>query len=357
MRPPAIVVDVGFVNGLSAIRSLGRAGVRVFAVDHRSSALGLRSRFATKVMAPSPLEDEAGFVEKLRSLGPGVVFATHDEGLRAIARHRDELELRCPFPRDLERLQRKRVQLEAARDVPDTRYPASAAEAVAAAEEIGYPVLVKPSEPVGFRQTYGKQAVICGRAAEVEDAYAQAEPWEPMVQDLIPGGDDELYTLGAYLSESLEPLGVFCGRKLVQTPPGIGTARLAEAVWVDEVVDSGLELLRTLGCNGLSQVEFKRDPRDGRFKLMEINPRLWQWHSLARACGVDLPLIAYRDLTGEAVDPTRMNGRRRTWALVLMPNERPLLPRPPFVEPTLAWDDPKPGLVHAARIALRAVRS
>jgi hypothetical protein len=39
-----------------------------------------------------------------------------------------------------------------------------------------------------------------------------------------------------------------------------------------------------------------------------------------------------------------------------MPNERPLVPRPPFVEPTLAWDDPKPALVHAARVVLRAVR-
>jgi D-aspartate ligase len=353
---PAIVVDVGFVNGLSAIRSLGRAGVRVFAVDHRSSALGFRSRFATKVTAPNPLEDEEGFVEALRAIGPGVVFATHDEGLRAVARHRDELGLLCPFPRELERIQRKRVQLEAARDIPDTRYPQGAAEAVAAAEEIGYPVLLKPSEPVGFRQQYGLQAVVCHAPAQVEDAYAKTEPWEPMVQDLIPGDDDELYTLGAYLSESLEPLGLFCGRKLVQTPPGIGVARLGEAVWVDEVVESGIELLRNLGCNGLSQVEFKRDPRDGRFKLMEINPRLWQWHSLAMASGVDLPLIAYRDLTGERVEPVRMNGRRRKWALVLMPNERPLVPRPPFVEPTLAWDDPKPALVHAARVMLRAVR-
>ena len=356
MAPPAIVVDVGFVNGLSAIRSLGRAGVRVFAVDHRSSALGFRSRFATNVVAPSPLADEDGFVAALRELGPGVVFATHDEGLEAIARHRDELELACPFPRDLARIQRKRVQLEAARDTPETRFPASAAEAVAAAEELDYPVLLKPSEPVGFRQRYGRQAVVCRSPREVEEAFAQTEPWEPMVQELIPGGDDELYSLGAYLSESLEPLGLFCGRKLVQTPPGIGTARLAEAVWVQEVVDSGLELMRRLGCNGLAQVEFKRDPRDGRFKLMEINPRLWQWHSLARACGVDLPLIAYRDLTGGRVEPVRMDGRPRTWALALMPGERPRLPRPPFVEPTFAWDDPKPGLVHGARVLLRAVR-
>ena len=238
VRPPAIVVDVGFVNGLSAIRSLRRAGVRVFAVDHKPSALGFRSRYATKVVAPSPLTDEEGFVETSAASAPGVVFATHDEGLRAIARHRDSLELLCPS-RVTSSACRRSACSSTRPSTRRTRATPRARQAVAAAEEIGYPVLLKPSEPVGFRQQYGKQAVICHTAAEVEEAYGQIEPWEPMVQDLIPGGDDELYTLGAYLSESLEPLGLFCGRKLIQTPPRIGTARLAEAVWVDEVVDAG----------------------------------------------------------------------------------------------------------------------
>ena len=353
MALPAIVVDVGFVNGLSAIRSLGRAGVRVYAVDHRTSALGFRSRYATPVFAPSPLLDEDGFVAKVRDLGPAVVFCTHDEGLRAIARHRDELELRCPFPRDLERIQRKRVQLDAARDTPDTRFPGRAAEAVAAAHELGYPVLVKPSEPVGFRQQYGRQAVICERDGEVENAYAQMEQWEPMVQDLIPGGDDELYTLGAYLDESLEPLGLFCGRKLRQTPPGVGTCRVGEAVWVQDVVDQGLGLLRVLEFTGLSQVEFKRDPRDGSFRLMEVNPRLWQWHGLATACGVDLPRIAYEDLTGRRPEPVSMNGRRRRWAITLLPGESPAPQRPPYVDAVFAHDDLKPSLVQLARLLRR----
>jgi predicted ATP-grasp superfamily ATP-dependent carboligase len=344
------VVDVGFVNGLGALRSLGRAGLPVFAVDHRPGALGFRSRYGERVLAPGPLEDEHGFIREVARLGPGVVFPTHDEGLGALARHRDELGILCPFPRELERIQRKRVQLEAARDAPETRFPASAGEAVAEARELGFPVLVKPSEPVGFRQRHGRQAIRCETPRQVEEAYVLAEPFEPMVQELIPGGDDTLYTLGSYLDESLEPLGLFCGRKLRQTPRGIGTARVAESVWIQEVVDAGLELLRRLGCNGLSQVEFRLDPRDGRFKLMEVNPRLWQWNSLAAACGVNLPLIAYRDLTGERVDPVRMDGRRRRWAIALMPRERPVLPRPPFVEATFALDDPKPALVHAARV-------
>jgi predicted ATP-grasp superfamily ATP-dependent carboligase len=177
-----------------------------------------------------------------------------------------------------------------------------------------------------------------------------------MVQELIPGGDGELYSLGSYLRADGEALGLFCGRKLRQTPPGVGTCRVGEAVWVQEVVDAGLRLLRALRFHGLSQVEFKRDPRDGRFKLMEVNPRLWQWHGLAAASGVDLPLIAYRDLTGEQVAPASMNGERRRWAITLLSGESPALQRPPYVEAVFSLNDPKPGLVHAARLVRGAFR-
>ena len=179
-------------------------------------------------------------------------------------------------------------------------------------------MLVKPSSTEGFKRRFKRQAFRCETAAEVEDAYEQAEPYEPMVQEVIPGGDDELYTLGSYLREDGEALGLFSGRKLRQTPPGVGTCRVGEALWVDEVVDQGLKLLRALSFHGLSQVELKRDPRDGAFKLMEVNPRLFQWHGLAAACGVDLPLIAYRDLTGERVEPVSANGSHKRWAITLL---------------------------------------
>jgi D-aspartate ligase len=360
----AYVLDVGWVNGLAAIRLLGRAGIRVHAVDHRAGALGFRSRYSHALRCPDPATDEEGFVECLAAVGePGVVFPTHDPPVNALARHRERLEgFLFPFPEwsVLERIQDKRNQLETAAavkvDVPETRYPVSAGEARSAGDELGYPVLVKPRHPVDFKRRFGKQAFRCENAADLERAYADAEPFEPMVQELVRGGDDELYSLGSYLRADGEPLGLFCGRKLRQTPPGIGTCRVGEAVWVQEVVDAGLRLLRELRFHGISQVEFKRDPRDGRFKLMEVNPRLWQWHGLAAACGVDLPLIAYRDLTGEEVAPASMNGRRRRWAITLLPGERPAFQRPPYVEAVFSLGDPKPGLVHAARLMRGALR-
>jgi predicted ATP-grasp superfamily ATP-dependent carboligase len=359
---PAAVVDVGWVNGLAAIRSLGRAGIRVLAVDHRPSALGFRSRYAEPFLSPDPHQDETRFVAFVRALGEVVVFPTHDEQLNLLARHLGDLDVLAPFPSwdVLERVQSKRVQLEVAEaagvDTPRTSNPATAVEAGKAAEEIGFPVLVKPAHPIGFKHRFRRQAFRCESAAEVEEAYERASEFAPMVQELIPGGDDTLYTVGSYLTRDGRPLGVFSGRKLRQTPRGIGTCRIGEAVWVQDAVDAALRLLREFGYFGLSQVEFKRDPRDGSFKLMEINPRLWQWHGLAAACGVDLPRLAYADLTGESPIEATMNGHGKRWAITLLPGERPAPQRPPYADAVFAVDDLKPAAVHLARVVRSALR-
>lgn len=368
-HPPAVVCDASFVNGLTAIRSLGRMGVPVFAVDHRPSALGFRSRYAFPVHAPDPGTDTDAYILFLRELGdaiglPAPALPTHDPPLNAIARHRDELGSRFlyPFPawEALSLVQSKRVQLEraidAGVDTPRTSHPRSPDDALAVGREIGYPLLVKPSNPDGFRRLFRRQAFRCETDAELEQAYADAEPFEPMVQELIPGGDDELYTVGSYIAADGEVLGLFSGRKLRQTPPGVGTCRVGEAVWVDEAVDAALRLLRAFDFHGVSQVEFKHDPRDGRYKLMEINPRLWQWHGLAASLGVDFARIAYLDLSARRPAPVTTEGRHGRWAITLIANERPAFQRPPYVDPVFSLRDPKPGVALFARVVKAALR-
>ena len=88
-------------------------------------------------------------------------------------------------------------------------------------------MLVKPQHPDGFKRSFGRQAFRCETLDEVERAYADAEPFGAMVQELVPGGDEELYSLGSYLREDGSPLGLFSGRKLKQVPPGS-----APAAWV-----------------------------------------------------------------------------------------------------------------------------
>ncbi len=349
MSIAAAVVDVGWVNGLAAIRSLGRAGIRVLAVDHRPSALGFRSKYAERLVSPDPFEEEHRFVNFVRALGEVVIFPTHDNVLNAIARYTDDLDVLTPFPAwDL--LELRPLALHALEQAQ------AAGVDVPAADPGTFPVIVKPDRSVEFKRRYKRQAFRCDTPAELEEALAKTEEFGPIVQELVPGGDDALYSVGSYLTRDGRALGVFCGRKLRQTPPGIGTCRVGEAVWVPEVVDSALQLLRAFGYRGLSQVEFKRDARDGRYKLMEINPRLWQWHGLATACGVDLPRIAYADLVGETPPPAQMNGDGKRWAITLLPGESPAPQRPPYVDAVFAVDDPKPAFVHLARVARSVVR-
>ena len=91
-RPSAVVIDVGWVAALAAVRSLGRGGVRLLAVNDRRG----RSRYAEVHLAP--IRSGLGFVDFLRELGEGVTSPTHDDDLETIARHRDELALTYPFP-------------------------------------------------------------------------------------------------------------------------------------------------------------------------------------------------------------------------------------------------------------------
>jgi D-aspartate ligase len=345
MTPPAAVLGVGWVAGLAAIRSLGRMGVRVLAVDHRRSALGFRSRYAEPHVAPTRRGSE--YVAFLETLGEAVAFPTHDDDLQTLARSRDILPLICPFPAwdVLGRIQDKREQVAAAQrvgvDVPRT---------AVAGDDWTFPVLVKPSDPPAFRARFGVKAFRAENGAELAAALERAREFDPFVQEWIPGGDETLWTAGVYVDEEGEALGTFTGRKLRQTPREIGTARVAEARWRPELADAAIALLRELRFWGIAQVEFKLDPRDGRFKLIEVNPRLWEWHGLAAACGVDLPRIAYLDATGRKPPPVRMRGNGKRWAITLARRSLPLFQRPPYVDGMWARDDPRPAVVHLARV-------
>jgi len=373
LLPPAVVLDVSFVNGLEAIRSLAGAGAPVIAVDHRSGALGFRSRLAAHVLSPDP-KDEGAYVAFLADLAertfsePAVAFPTHDAPLEVLARNAASLAA-YQLPGSgwdvLEPLQQKRHQYAIAEaagiGVPLTFAVDSEDEARAAAAKLAYPAVVKPGDPIPFKQRFGRPVLVCATPEELIEAWRSAADCEPLLQEVIPGDDATLWTVGSYTDASGTPLGLFCGRKLVQMPRGFGTCRVGEARWREDVVEQALALLGALGYHGIAQTEFRLDARDGRFKLMEVNPRLWQWHGLARACGVDLPRIAYLDVLGRPQRPVRSgpehDGRRWVVAAAHLRASRqegtPLRRAlreigPQAVEGTFDRRDPLPAIVQAS---------
>jgi predicted ATP-grasp superfamily ATP-dependent carboligase len=188
-----------------------------------------------------------------------------------------------------------------------------------------------------------------------------------MLQERVPGGDEELYTVGSYLDSSSRPLAVFTGHKLRQHPHGSGSCMVGISRWDDELADAGIRLLKELRYWGVSQVEFKRDARDGRYCLMEVNARHWKWHSLAATCGVNLSYVAYRDAIGKpVVAPRQIDGPQ--WMVAtkdvpvgLLEIARGQLDAGPWlrsyrgmrVDGVLTPRDPLPGIVNTGRVVKR----
>lgn len=56
-----------------------------------------------------------------------------------------------------------------------------------------------------------------------------------------------------------------------------------------------------MNYRGLAEVEFMHDVRDGKYKLLEVNARIWGWHTIAIGAGVNLPYLSYLDILGKEV--------------------------------------------------------
>jgi predicted ATP-grasp superfamily ATP-dependent carboligase len=98
------------------------------------------------------------------------------------------------------------------------------------------------------------------------------------------------------------------GRKLEQYPPDFGTACLVDSRYVEEIIGRGVDILKQFGYQGISEVEFIYDERDGDYKLLDINTRVWKWVGLPIRAGIDLPWLAYADAVYGGVEQA---GRQR----------------------------------------------
>ncbi len=382
-RPAGVVLDVGFTNGLASARALREAGAPVIVVDHRPGALGFKSRGVAQVLAPDPAVDEEGFIATLADLAEvvgraGVLFPTHDAHLVAVSKHADRITpLALPGSGwdVIGPLMAKIPQLELAEragvPIPRSFMPTTRAEAEAAAEQVPYPAIAKPSVGIAFKHSEKVQVLQADRPEQLVDAYERIAVTgdRAIFQEVIPGGDDALWTVGSFSDDGGGAIGTFCGRKLVQRPPIFGTCRVGEARWADEPVAYADALLRASGFDGITQIEFKRDPRDGSYRLIEINLRTWQWHSLARRCGVDLVGMCYRAACGEpvarAISGPRHDGRR--W-VAAVPHLRAgvagregirqiVQPLAGLIEePVFSLRDPKPGAVQVAGLVVGPVK-
>jgi predicted ATP-grasp superfamily ATP-dependent carboligase len=150
---------------------------------------------------------------------------------------------------------------------------------------------------------------------ELEAFYSSFSHLDRLVSVLVwvVGGDTSLQIVGSFCSTDNVVRASFTARKRLQSPRLAGTGVAVEAVPIPELEEPSRRLLRRLQFRGISEIEFKRDERDGGLYLIEINPRHWDQHGLGTAVGVNLSEALYRDATGQPARAMRQSNERKTW--------------------------------------------
>lgn len=373
MSEPGAVVIGGYVNGLGAVRALAARGVRVAVVTTQPFDVAQRSRFCS-AHHPVPGAEEGPLTELLerraRDWRGWALVPANDEALEALAAHHERLaslgyRVLSPPPEVARAFLDKRVMREAARAV--------GAELPKVGEGVGFPLLVKPVAGHRFAARFGAKLLVARDRGELDAQLARVRGEEVQLTELIPGEDARIYAHCTYLDADGEPLGGITIRKLRQSPPFFGVARVAEVASDPPpgLPELTVELLRRVGHRGPAIAEFKLDPRDGRPKFIEANGRSVLYNALLRRAGLDQAGMAWAEHVEGRRERAEPNGwpgawvnlhadvlytllRRREQRIGLRDFARPYAR--PLIEAVWSPSDPQPFLAQWGRTARTAMR-
>ncbi len=329
---PGLIVKIGNYplhhGGVGAIRSLGRLGVPMYAVTedrHTPAAASryLRGRF---VWPTTGLEPAEKLVEGLRRIGraigrTAVLIPTDEEAAVLIAEHADELSPHFLFPRMDDpglsrRLASKRGlhELCAQYGVPSPRaaFPDSYAEIETYAATARFPVVAKNREAFERRRAPAVRGTT--RIAGARELLELARGWgrRPgvILQEYLPREHAEDWIVHAYFG-SREPV-LFTGVKVRSWPPHAGMTACAYVVANPELAELAAQFCKSIGFQGIADLDWRYDRRDGRYKLLDFNPRMGaQFRLFESAAGIDVVRAQHLDLTGRDIPRAPQREGRR----------------------------------------------
>lgn len=162
---------------------------------------------------------------------------------------------------------------------------------------------LKPKSSPEFIRRFGtKGFFVHSRAEAITRLRAvQANGFEVILQEYIPGPPTAHFFIDGFMDRHGMVGARFARQRIRMYPPDFGNSTFMVSVSIDTVqpaMDTLESLLRSLSYRGIFSAEFKQDPRDGRFHLIEVNARPWWYVGFAESCGVHVCELAYADALG-----------------------------------------------------------
>jgi len=312
-KPGAIIIE-GHVQGLSNTRSLGSAGIPVLVVD-TVDCIARYSRyckgfFRCPAFDSDDLADFLIALGKTQNLAGWLVLPSNDHAVLTLSRNKRSLiehfKVITPGLDIIENIYDKSRLLNVAETVgvpaPGTFY---ADDQGVDDFPLSFPVLTRGRFGLDFYKATGRKAFLARDIVELRRQLSYINKTfsvqKTLTQELIPDdGTNKTVSFTAFCVDG-EIKAYWMGEKLREHPIRFGTATFARSIYVKECYTRSVPLLKALGYTGVCEVEYLKDPRDGIYKLIEVNARTWLWVGLARACGMDFARMAYEHINGNDI--------------------------------------------------------
>jgi predicted ATP-grasp superfamily ATP-dependent carboligase len=329
-----IVLDGSQRSTLAVVRSLGKKGVSVVVGAEVPRSVSAVSRYCEQSFVyPSPYSAPEEFMkvvlDRAKEFSGAMLLPMTDVTLSEILKGRDELSkfVRIPFPswevyREIsDKVAMFRTASKLGVPIPKTYFSedfSSFSEMIPEGSKMGFPLVLKPGLSRIKREGKWSNTSVCyaGNSQDFE-RLVEEEPFRDhpfLVQEKIEGPGIGIFLL----MKDGRLLARFAHKRLREKPPSGGVSVLCESIAPpEEALDAARKVLEHYGWSGVAMVEFKRDSRDGRPKLMEINARFWGSLQLAVSSGVDFPYLLYASVNGGEI-ATQSNykyGVKSRWEL------------------------------------------
>jgi D-aspartate ligase len=314
-------------GALGIVRSAGRLGIPVFLAHDRERCPIDSSRYsrgslllARGATAERKLEALRGFSD---TCGRAMLVAVDDASAMFVEDHARSLEDIFLFPRQPDGLahalanKREMYRLCSLYGVctPLSRFPQSEAEVLEYAERTSFPVAVKRIDASLPAMLDAPNVLIAHNRLELLDAYRPMESpkgTNVMLQEYIPDARDANWMFNGYFDARGKCAVAFTGRKLRQSPPDAGATTLGVCETNPAVEEIAKRFMEAVGYRGAVDIDYRLDRRDGRYKLLDVNPRVGaSFRLFVTADGTDVLRAMYRDLAhGVDVSALQSDGRR-----------------------------------------------
>jgi len=317
--------------GVGMMRSLGRLGIRVYGVDGNPNNRAFPSRYcAGRFVWDAEQEAPAKTISFLRDLarriGERPILITNGDVLSLFATdHASELQEAFRFRMPASKLARSlshkwemyRLAKECGIPTAETFLPTSRREAeeIMSSGALTFPVLLKGADSALLEKKTGVRMVIVRNERELREKYdelADLEQPNLMLQEYIPGEPDSIWMFNGYFNANSDCLVGMVGRKLRQYPTYTGMTSLGVLAKNDQVDRDTRRLFKSVGYQGIVDLGYRFDARDGQYKLLDVNPRIGATFRLFQdRQGLDVLRAYYLDLTRQPVTPVEIHEGRK----------------------------------------------